>query len=75
MDQVKIRASVSAHGLRKNQEVTVAATATIEGAILSGVFEELERIPDELEADLIEAITTPVDLPPDEPKARNRPRG
>lgn len=71
MDQVKIRASVSAHGLRKNQEVTVAATATIEGAILSGVFEELERIPDEL----IEAITTPVDLPPDEPKARTRPRG
>lgn len=45
MDQVKIHANVSAHGLRKGAEVTVAETPTIAGAIRSGVFTELDRIP------------------------------
>lgn len=47
MDQVKIRAAVAAHGLAKNDEVTVAATPTVEGAITNGVFVELDRIPSE----------------------------
>jgi hypothetical protein len=46
MDQVKIRAAIAAHGLAKNDEVTVAATPTVEGAIRNGVFVELARIPE-----------------------------
>lgn len=45
MDQVKIRASVAACGLRKGAEVTVAETPMVAGAIKNGVFQELERFP------------------------------
>lgn len=43
MDQVKIRAAVAAHGLAKNDEVTVAETPIVAGAINNGVFVLLER--------------------------------
>lgn len=76
MDQVKIRASVAAHGLRKHDEVTVAATPAVEGAIKSGVFVELERIP---ETPLTQAILDDeagVEMPEaDEPKPKPRARG
>lgn len=49
MDQVKIRAAIAAHGLKKDAEVTVAATPIVEGAIGSGVFVELERFRSEPE--------------------------
>lgn len=44
MDMVRIRASISAGGLRKGQEVTVAETPMIAGGIKSGVYVLLERI-------------------------------
>ena len=79
MDQVKIRAVVAAGGLRKHQEVTVAATPLVEGAISNGVFLELERYPsgsfdDEPVRD-IEEVELPesgeMDTPPlDEPKPK-----
>lgn len=46
MDQVRIRATVSAHGMTKGAETPdpIAATPLIEGGIRNGVFTELERI-------------------------------
>lgn len=49
MDQVKIRANLAAHGLKKDAEVTVAETPLVAGAISNGVFIELERYPAEPE--------------------------
>lgn len=83
MDQVKIRAVVAAGGLRKHQEVTVAATPMVEGAIANGVFLELERYPfGPGEADLVDDTEIGEDpVPPIEevelpeipkPKAPNR---
>lgn len=45
MDMVRIRASISAGGLRKGQEVTVAETPMIAGGIKNGVYILLERFP------------------------------
>lgn len=72
MDQVKIRAAVAAHGLRKGQEATVAETPAIAGAIDSGVFVELDRIPgDEQPESLLgtynEADESAASFEPDEP--------
>lgn len=74
MDQVRIRAAVSAHGLTKGREVTVAETPVIAGAI-GNVFELLERIPAEPEkadepentevANDAEPVTNPVTDPPE----------
>lgn len=72
MDQVKIRASVAAHGLHKNAEVTVAETPTVAGAIRSGVFVELERFPEVAppEDDVVPPIVD-VELPkPKAPRSR-----
>lgn len=69
MDQVKIRATVSAHGLLKGQEALVAETAAVAGAITSGVFTELERYDDSIppepavEAGSVQKIED-VELPP-----------
>lgn len=89
MDQVKIRAAVAAHGLKKDAEVTVAATPTVEGAIRNGVFIELERVkaePQDGEDDqtpvppvenveLPDADTEPPAEPETKPKASTRRRG
>ena len=70
MDQVKIRAAVAAHGLTKNAEVTVAETPVIAGAIKSGVFELLERIPeDEAPVPNVEDVELP-DPPAKAPRKR-----
>lgn len=45
MDQVRIRAAVHAHGMRKHQEATVAETPVIAGGIKRGAFILLERFP------------------------------
>ena len=89
MDQVKIRAAVAAHGLAKDDEVTVAATPVVEGAIKNGVFVELDRIPAEPQDGVddgtpvppIEEVELPADVEPqvddpqDKPKASPRRRG
>lgn len=56
MDQVKIRASVSAHGVPRGEEVTVAETPIVAGAIASGVFVELERYPADDDDDFSEPV-------------------
>lgn len=70
MDMVSIRAAVSAHGLRKGQEVTVAETPVIAGGIDGGVFILLRRVPSQTETEfvdeLVDAITTPA-FEPDDP--------
>ena len=60
MDQVRIRANVSAGNLRKGEEVTVAATPMVEGAINSGVYQELERF----QSALVEEIAPPPEETP-----------
>lgn len=54
MDQVRIRAAVNAHGMRKHQEATVAETPVIAGGIKNGAFILLERIP--LDSDKARAL-------------------
>lgn len=71
MDQVKIRAAIAAHGLKKDTEVTVAATSIVEGAISNGVFVELERypspgFPEEAVPDDVPKVTEPQDGVDDE---------
>lgn len=75
MDQVKIRASVSAHGLVKGQEVTVAETPVIKGALKTGVFVELERFPapEETDADTVRKVED-VELPGESPKTAPKQR-
>lgn len=71
MDQVRIRAAVAAGGLRKNQEVTVAATPMVEGAISNGVYVELERF---LETPLTQAILDDEDSEPLGPSSDDEPK-
>lgn len=64
MDMVRIRATISAHGLVKGQEVTVAETPVIAGGI-GTVFELLERIPaDNDEQVNAEAVSDPPEATP-----------
>lgn len=73
MDQVRIRAAVSAGGLTKGAEVTVAATPQVEGAIRNGVYIELNRFKPEDFITPVEDVelpeSDPLDVPPfDEPE-------
>lgn len=43
MDEVTIRATVSAHGMRKGDHVTVAETPLVAGGLANGVFQLVER--------------------------------